>query len=320
MSRLAVALMGLLLALPLLPLQAQRPDPELELQRLQGELAELEAEPSLMGRARLEMELARVAVQAVAEASRRNRPQAEYAAARRIEIARAVAETEMLADQLVQLERERDAILIEASRRDAEQLRREVERLRLQNLTRAEETERALEEVQAARLDSEISAAQAEQALRLAEAQALEAQLSRREAELAAAAADSLRMQLQGMTARSEARGQVMTISGEAFASGQSALRAEARDNLQKVIDLINANPGAPVLIEGHTDSQGSANLNQVLSQRRAEAVRDALIQKGVDGSRLRAVGLGKDRPVADNGTAEGRARNRRVEVVVEKP
>lgn len=317
MSRFALILVGLLLALPL---KAQRPDPELELQRLQGELAELEAEPSLVGRARLEMELARVAVQAVAEASRRNRPQAEYAAARRIEIARAVAETEMLADQLVQLERERDAILLEASRRDAEQLRREVERLRLQNLTRAEETERALQEVQAARLDSEISAAQAEQARRLAEAQALEAQLSRREAELAAAAADSLRMQLQGMTARSEARGQVMTISGEAFASGQSALRAEALDNLQKVIDLINANPGATVLIEGHTDSQGSANLNQVLSQRRAEAVRDALIQKGVDGSRLRAVGLGKDRPVADNGSAEGRARNRRVEVVVEKP
>ncbi len=317
MSRLALVLIGLLLALPL---KAQRPDPELELQRLQGELAELEAEPSLVGRARLEMELARVAVQAVAEASRRNRPQAEYAAARRIEIARAVAETEMLADQLVQLERERDAILLEASRRDAEQLRREVERLRLQNLTRAEETERALEEAQAARLDSEISAAQAEQARRLAEAQALEAQLSRREAELAAAAADSLRMQLQGMTARSEARGQVMTISGEAFASGQSALRAEARENLQKVIDLINANPGATVLIEGHTDSQGSANLNQVLSQRRAEAVRDALIQQGVDGSRLRAVGLGKDRPVADNGSAEGRARNRRVEVVVEKP
>lgn len=317
MSRLAVTLLGLLLALPL---QAQRPDPELELQRLQGALAELEAEPSLAGRARLEMELARVAVQAVAAASRRNRPQAEYAAARRIEIARAVAETEMLSDQLVQLERERDAILLEASRRDAEQLRREVERLRMQNLTRAEETQRALEEAQAARLDSEISAAQAEQSRRLAEAQALEAQLSRREAELAAAAADSLRMQLQGMTARSEARGQVMTISGDAFASGQSQLRAEARENLQKIIDLINANPGASVLIEGHTDSQGSANLNQVLSQRRAEAVRDALIQQGVDGSRLRAVGLGKDRPVADNGSAEGRARNRRVEVVVEKP
>ncbi len=319
MSRFWRVFLCLALALPV-QAQAQRPNPELELQRLQGELAELEAEPSLAGRARLEMELARVAVQAVAEASRRNRPQAEYAAARRIEIARAVAETEMLSDQLVQLERERDAILLEASRRDAEQLRREVERLRMQNLTRAEETQRALEEAQAARLDSEISAAQAEQSRRLAEAQALEAQLSRREAELAAAAADSLRMQLQGMTARSEARGQVMTISGDAFASGQSQLRAEARENLQKIIDLINANPGASVLIEGHTDSQGSANLNQVLSQRRAEAVRDALIQQGVDGGRLRAVGLGKDRPVADNGSAEGRARNRRVEVVVEKP
>lgn len=321
MSRFWQVVLCFALALPVhAQAQAQRPNPELELQRLQGELAELEAEPSLAGRARLEMELARVAVQAVAEASRRNRPQAEYAAARRIEIARAVAETEMLADQLVQLERERDAILLEASRRDAEQLRREVERLRMQNLTRAEETQRALEEAQAARLDSEISAAQAEQSRRLAEAQALEAQLSRREAELAAAAADSLRMQLQGMTARSEARGQVMTISGDAFASGQSQLRAEARENLQKIIDLINANPGASVLIEGHTDSQGSANLNQVLSQRRAEAVRDALIQQGVDGGRLRAVGLGKDRPVADNGSAEGRARNRRVEVVVEKP
>lgn len=321
MSRFWRVFLCLALALPVqAQAQAQRPNPELELQRLQGELAELEAEPSLAGRARLEMELARVAVQAVADASRRNRPQAEYAAARRIEIARAVAETEMLSDQLVQLERERDAILLEASRRDAEQLRREVERLRMQNLTRAEETQRALEEAQAARLDSEISAAQAEQSRRLAEAQALEAQLSRREAELAAAAADSLRMQLQGMTARSEARGQVMTISGDAFASGQSQLRAEARENLQKIIDLINANPGASVLIEGHTDSQGSANLNQVLSQRRAEAVRDALIQQGVDGGRLRAVGLGKDRPVADNGSAEGRARNRRVEVVVEKP
>ncbi len=315
MSRLFVCLFCVLLTLPA---TAQRSDPELE--RLQAELAELESDPSLNARARLEMELARVAVRAVESGPRRERPQAEYAAARRIEIARAVAESELMSDQLVQLERERDAILLEASRRDAEQLRREVERLRMQNLTRAEETQRALEEAQAARLDSEISAAQAEQSRRLAEAQALEAQLSRREAELAGAAADSLRMQLQGMTASSEARGQVMTISGDAFASGQSQLRAEARNNLQKVIDLINSNPGASVLVEGHTDSQGSANLNQVLSQRRAEAVRDALIQQGVDGGRLRAVGLGKDRPVADNGTAEGRARNRRVEVVVEKP
>src|SRR5690606_15983797 len=94
-------------------------------------------------------------------------------------------------------------------------------------------------------------------------------------------------------------------------------LRAEARSNLQKVVDFVQQNPGSDVLIEGHTDSQGSANLNQALSQRRAEAVRDALVQEGVDASRLRARGVGADRPVADNATAAGRAENRRVEIVV---
>lgn len=317
MKRMSLGLAGLLLALQLSDAHAARPDPELE--RLQADLAALEQDPGLQGRARLEVELARMAVAAVANGSRRARPETVFAAERRLAIAQAVAETELLREQAVQLERERDGILLEASRREAEGLRREVERLRIQNLTRAEETERALEEAQAARLDSELSTAQAEQAQRLAEAQALQAQLARREADLAGAAADSLRMQLQSMTARSEARGEVMTISGDAFASGRHQLRPEALENLQKVIDLINANPGASVLIEGHTDSQGSANLNQALSQRRAEAVREALIQKGVDGGRLRALGLGKDRPVADNGSAEGRARNRRVEVIVEK-
>lgn len=313
MSRLCLWILVLLLSQPAL---AQRSNPELE--RLQDELAMLEADPSLEGRARLEIELARAAVAAVGRAARREQPQAVFLAERRLAIARAVAEGELARDQLVQLERERDRILLEASRREVASLRRESERLRMLSLTRAEEAQRAQQEAEAARLDSELSTAQAEQAQRLAQAQALEAQLARREAELAAAAADSLRAQLQSMTARSEARGQVMTISGDAFASGQHQLRPEARENLQKVIELIQANPGASVLIEGHTDSQGGANLNQVLSQRRAENVREALVQKGVEASRLRAVGLGMDRPIADNATADGRARNRRVEIIVE--
>ncbi|MCG6118632.1 MAG: OmpA family protein [Aquimonas sp.] len=315
MSRrlLVILIAALLLAQPAL---AQRSNPELD--RLQVELAVLEADPSLEGRARLEIELARAAVAVVGRASRREQPQAVFLAERRLAIARTVAEGELAREQLVQLERERDRILLEASRREVQSLRREAEGLRLLSLTRAEDAQRAQQEAEAARLDSELSTAQAEQAQRLAQAQALEAQLARREAELAGAAADSLRAQLQSMTARSEARGQVMTISGDAFASGQHQLRREARDNLQKVIELIEANPGASVLIEGHTDSQGGANLNQVLSQRRAENVREALVQKGVDAGRLRAVGLGMDRPIADNATADGRARNRRVEIIVE--
>ena len=71
------------------------------------------------------------------------------------------------------------------------------------------------------------------------------------------------------------------------------------------------------MVVEGHTDSQGSASSNQDLSQRRAEAVRDYLVSRGIAGDRLTAQGFGPSRPIADNGTAEGRANNRRVEIVI---
>ncbi|MEZ5483660.1 MAG: hypothetical protein R3F01_00575 [Lysobacteraceae bacterium] len=126
--------------------------------------------------------------------------------------------------------------MLEASRRDAELARLEAEKLRLQSLARAEEADRARRVAEAAQAESLASQEQAEQAMaeaqqakRLAEAQSREASLAKREAELASEAADSLRQQLNNMSARSEARGQVMTLSGDAFAPGKSALRAEAR-------------------------------------------------------------------------------------------
>lgn len=294
---------------------AQKVDPEAE--RLRAQLRTLDQDTTLGVLAPAERLRAQQAIEALALAKRRDRADALLAAERRLDIARAAAETESYQQQLQALERERDRILLEASRRDAEAARLEAEKLRLQSLARLEEAERAQREAASALALSEISSAEAEQARRLADAQSQEAALARREADLAFAAADSLRLQLQTMTATSEARGQVMTLSGDAFASGQSQLKPEARANLQRVVEFVNRSPDKAVLIEGHTDSQGSANLNQVLSQRRADAVRDALLQDGVDGSRLTAVGLGKDRPIADNATADGRARNRRVEIVV---
>lgn len=307
-----VALLGLIVCTGAL---AQKLDPDVE--RLRTQLRSLEQDPQLANLAPAEQLRAQQAIEQLTVSKRRERDDALFTAERRVDIARAMAEVESLQRQLRELERDKDRILLETSQRNAEAARLESEKLRLMNLAREEETERAQEEAANAMALSELSSAEAEQAKRLAEAQSQEATLARREADLAFAAAESLRLQLQTMTATSEARGQVMTLSGEAFASGQSKLRPEARANLQRVVEFVNRFPGKDVLVEGHTDSQGGDNLNQVLSQKRAEAVRDALVQEGVDATRLTAVGLGKDRPIADNASREGRARNRRVEIVV---
>lgn len=300
------------------------PKRDLDYERIRAQLETLESDPALGELAGAERVQARQALSRLETAPRSKRDVAAFVAERRVEIATAVAQAELAERQVEQLARERDRILLEASRRDAEMSRLEAEKARLQSLARAEEAERSARAAAAAQLQSaqsqesaELALAEAEQSRLVAEAQAREAQLARREAELAGAAAESLRLQLQSMTARSEARGQVMTLSGDAFAPGQSRLRAEARANLQRVIDFVAAHPGRPVRIEGHTDATGGANFNQVLSQQRAESVRQALIEEGVDAARLTARGYGEDRPIAANDSEAGRARNRRVEIVV---
>lgn len=312
-----IRLLSVLLLSALLAACASAPKRDLQLERLQASLANLESDPAMGELAGGERAAARQALERLALSRGEQRTHELYLAERRVEIARTAAQAELARRQSDQLDRERDRILLEATRRDAEIARLEAEKLRLQSLARAEEAQRANEEAEAARRDSAQSTAEADQARRLAQAQATEAALARREAELAGAAADSLRLQLETLSSRREARGEVMTLSGDAFASGQANLRAEARANLGRVVAFVQAAGNASVRIEGHTDDRGSDNLNQALSQRRAEAVRAALVEEGIAASRLTAVGLGKTQPVADNATAEGRARNRRVEIIV---
>ena len=116
----------------------------------------------------------------------------------------------------------------------------------------------------------------------------------------------------------STSRGQVLTLGDVFFSSGQSDLKAEARGNLKPVLDFINRYPGKKVSIEGHTDDRGADAQNLALSERRAGSVRDALVALGADAARFTVVGRGETSPLADNATTEGRARNRRVEVIVE--
>jgi outer membrane protein OmpA-like peptidoglycan-associated protein len=117
---------------------------------------------------------------------------------------------------------------------------------------------------------------------------------------------------------KQETRGMVITLSGSVlFASNKDALLPAAKERLGQVADALKTQSDHKIVVEGHTDSQGSADLNQGLSDRRAQAVVTFLVSKGVPADQIRAEGLGPTRPVADNGTAEGRANNRRVEIIV---
>ncbi len=123
-------------------------------------------------------------------------------------------------------------------------------------------------------------------------------------------------------TVKQEPRGMVITLSGGVlFASNKSTLLPSAQAKLTEVANaLTQQSPDATIVVEGHTDAQGSQTLNLDLSTRRAQTVRDYLTSHGVAADRIRAEGLGFSRPLADNKTAEGRANNRRVEIVVNGP
>lgn len=149
--------------------------------------------------------------------------------------------------------------------------------------------------------------------------QELQNERSRREdAERRAAEANAT---LAGIaTVKQEPRGMVITLSGGVlFASGKSELLPTARGKLDSVAEALSKqDPSSKLVVEGHADSQGEGSANRELSQRRAEAVRSYLVSRGISSNRVMAQGFGEDRPIADNASPEGRANNRRVEIVVQ--
>jgi len=175
----------------------------------------------------------------------------------------------------------------------------------LQNEKRLESIQKNMSQAQAAEL-SKLRGDYKEQQGQLADAQRRAQQ----------AAADLARI----ASVKQESRGMVITLSGEVlFTSGKAELLPAAQAKLTEVANaLTQQNPDATIVVEGHTDAQGSQTFNLDLSTRRATAVRDYLASHGVAPDRIRAEGLGFSRPIGDNKTAEGRANNRRVEIVVQ--
>jgi outer membrane protein OmpA-like peptidoglycan-associated protein len=127
--------------------------------------------------------------------------------------------------------------------------------------------------------------------------------------ELAAALAD--------LQASKTDRGLVVTLGDVLFATGRADLKSGSRQTLDKLTTFLRAYPKRNVQIAGFTDSVGSDDYNQNLSERRADSVRDALTGMGIASDRIVTKGLGKSSPVGDNDTAAGRQENRRVEVLI---
>jgi outer membrane protein OmpA-like peptidoglycan-associated protein len=171
----------------------------------------------------------------------------------------------------------------------------------------------------AAQAKAEAAKARADAEAANARAQAAEAQHQAEASQQdAAATREKLRAQLNSVLATSEsARGLIVNMSDVLFDTAKFTLKPGTQVSLAKVATILQLYPGLKVQVEGYTDIVGSDAYNQKLSENRANAVHDFLVQNGVPAANVTAAGYGKADPVADNGTAAGRAQNRRVNLVV---
>lgn len=201
------------------------------------------------------------------------------------------------------------------------QMQRDIEAERRANQER--ESKRVAVEAQAQRdaaLEAQRKKSEEEAAARAENLKAQEAQLAELKRQLQVERDARQQAEALGQLAkvRQEERGLVVSLSGSVlFASGKSVLLPSAKRTLAQIAEALKQGQPRPITIEGHTDSRGSDEINERLSQSRADAVRAYLLEQGVPAGRMVSRGMGESSPVADNTSAEGRAVNRRVELVL---
>ncbi|GAB3251417.1 OmpA family protein [Chitinimonas naiadis] len=161
---------------------------------------------------------------------------------------------------------------------------------------------------------AKVQAAMAEMKANQAQQQA---DISQQQAMGEAQRASMLQSALESLAAQHTNRGTVVTLGDVLFDVGQATLRPSGNASVSKLATVLRDYPERRVLIEGHTDSTGSASFNQSLSERRALSVKRALVAQGVADNRVETFGYGKDNPVADNSSTSGRQQNRRVEIII---
>ena len=281
---------------------------EQDFDALSQQLAKVNADAGDNPFARLERVQAAQALEAAGLARKRDRDDALALAAIQISIADYSVRTAFLSQQSQQLDRERDAILLEASRRDAELARQEAERLRLQVLAREEEqalAAAAAEEPAADTADTPDPATQ-----NLSEAQRKAAALARLEEELS----QQIARKGDVLAKRTGPGPSGYTLSGAAFQPGKATLNADARVELQQLAKRLKST-GKSWDILGFTDNLGDEDSNIQMSRKRAEVVLSLFRAAGIPSARLSAAGKGSSQPIASNASKDGRAQNRRIEI-----
>ena len=248
--------------------------------RLELRLRALQANPDTARLAAFEQLEAQQALSALAEARRAARPDALYLAERRVEIAEAAVRAEAARRALTQLELQRSELLLEASRREAERVRRESERLRIQAQIQAEEAERlrmAAEAEAAARSEVEqaLGKATGRQTAQLSAARRKEAELARQEAELVSGK--------KLPASRFDGQSEVFTLPGDAYAAGKGALSGAGRDAAAALAAYLQIGKRSVRIQAWDADAK--------VAQARAQSLREALVQAGVPVARIKAEG-----------------------------
>ena len=232
----------------------------------------------------------------------RNRMQAEREAA--LKKAAAEAEARLAADQL-------------RARADEQRRAAEAQTLAAERDRRSAEENRLKAELTASQAAARSTEAEAAKARALEAAAGAEKARDQAEAERRALRERLLKQFSAALPTRDSERGLIVNLGDVLFDTGKAVIRPVAREKLALLAGICLAYPGLRLEAEGHTDNTGSDELNQKLSEQRAFAVRTLLLDQGLDPSRVMARGFGKDQPVADNSTSQGRQQNRRVEIVV---
>jgi outer membrane protein OmpA-like peptidoglycan-associated protein len=257
-------------------------------------LTQLQSDPNLASRAPVEIKDADAAVRA-AEQPELNKELAEhrvYMADRKVDTAKALAETRFAEDQRVVLTAQRDRARLDARTQEADAAKGQAATARAEGA-----------EQKAAADQARIDASTAQLAAANSEQQATE-----------------LQRQIDVLQAKPTDRGLVLTLGDVLFTTGRADLKAGATDNLNKLVAFLDKYPDRSIAIQGYTDSMGSEDYNQGLSERRADSVKSYLTGQGIGSTRITASGKGRSDPVADNDSAAGRQQNRRVEVIISNP